>query len=1063
MTARRQSARLAMAVSSVLAAPAIATGLGLVAALGVNIEAQAQQTTAEITGYVVDAEGKGIPAAQVTIVHVPSGTTATTSTNAAGQFSASGLRVGGPYTVSASSSDYQDAAVENVYTELGRRATVALSMMATAQLAEVEVTAAAAGATAIGVGSEFTAAQIASVPSIARDPKQTLRIDPKAWVDPTNSDALNVAGVNNRYNSLTLDGVRQSDDFGLNDNGYPTQRSPISLDAIQAVSLLTAPFDVRYSSFRGSTINIVTKSGTNEFDGAVYYYTYDDSLVGKKSKDLDYSDTFSFNEDVYGAVLSGPILKDRLFFTLSYEKLEREAPQEFGPTGSGFPTEVLDVTEEDYQRIARIADSEYGYDIGQFPSSLPDEDEKIFAKIDWNILDGHRATFSYQKTEGNEIINSTNTSTSRRELSAPTNWYDRTITLDSYSMQWFADWTDTFSTEFKYARKEVETLQESVGGARFAQMEIRTDSGGVVFIGADEFRHANYLTNDLDQIKLEGNLSLGDHNVSLGYEREMLDIFNVFVQSSLGVYNFDSIDDFEARTAASLFYNNARTNDFADAAAAFSYNVDSVYVQDAWQVTPEFELQFGVRFDTYSSSDKPALNQRFTDLHGFSNQETLDGRDLFMPRLGFNWQVSDDTTLRGGIGLFGGGSPNVWVANSFSVTGDTTASQTITRPEDGIEPRLDNVDGFNLPAQVLADQANQPPGSGEVNAIDPAFEIPSQWKVNLGIEHFFADDWKFTADLIVSRVKDEVLWVDIHQQQIDTAPDGRPIYGPLPDGRSNSRQDILLTNTSEGESVIFTMDVSKSWITAAGTFDLYAGYGHQDVKDVNPGVSSQARSNWDRLATQDPNDPDLATSNYEIEHRFTLALNWRKAFFKDAFTSAGLFLERRSGRPFSYTFASGTSGTIFGDPRQNSRQRQLFYVPSGEDDVILQDVSWDDFSAYLDRTGLSNYAGSIAPRNAFNSPWVTTLDLKLAQEIPLGLKDTRAVVTLSIENLANMINRDWGQLRQVSFPYFAPVMDVDIDADTGKYIYKGTPRDAVQDVYALPSVWRMQLGVRVEF
>jgi len=1061
MTARRHPARLAMAVSSILAAPAVATGLGLVAALGVTTEARAQQTTSEITGYVLDFEGNPVAGASVTIVHVPSGTRAATTTNAAGQFSASGLRVGGPYTVSASAGGYEGAAVENVYTELGRRALVALSMVTTAQLAEVEVTAAAAGTAAIGVGTDFTAEEIASVASIKRDPKQTLRIDPKAWVDATNSDALVVAGVNNKYNSLTLDGVRQSDDFGLNDNGYPTQRSPISLDAIEAVSLLTAPFDVRYSNFRGSTINIVTKSGTNDFDGAVYWYTYDDSLVGDKSKDEVYD--FAFNEDIYGGILSGPIIKDRLFFALSYEKLEREAPQEFGPTGSGFPVEIPDVTEAEYQRIAQIAQSEYGYDIGQFPGSLPDQDEKVFAKIDWNISDNHRASLSYQRTEGNEVINSTNTSPSGRILSAPTNWYDRTITLDAYSLQWFADWTENFSTEFKYGRKEVETLQESVGGARFAQMEITTPSGGVVYIGADQFRHANYLSNDLDQIKLEGNLRAGDHTLTLGYEREMLDIFNLFVQGSLGVYDFDSIDDFEARTASRLFYNNARTNDADDAAADFSYNVDSLYLQDTWQITPEFELQFGVRFDSYSSSDEPALNQRFTGLYGFSNQETLDGRDLFMPRIGFNWQVDDDTTLRGGVGLFGGGSPNVWIANSFSVTGQTTASQTIVRPATGIEPRLDNVDGFNLPAQVLADQSNLPPGSGEVNAIAPGFEIPSQWKFNLGIEHYFADDWKFTSDLIISRVKDEVLWVDIHQQQIGTAPDGRPIYGPLPDGRSNSTQDILLTNTDEGESVVFTLDLSKTWETVAGTFDLYAGYGHQDVKDVNPGVSSQARSNWDRLATEDPNDPDLATSNYEIEHRFTLALNWRKAFFRDAFTSAGLFLERRSGLPYSYTFARGTSGAIFGDPRQNSRQRQLFYVPAGEDDVILQDVSWDEFSAFLDRTELSQYAGQIAPRNAFRSPWVTTLDLKLAQEIPLGFADTRAVVTLSIENLANLINNDWGQLRQVEFPYFVPVMDVDIDADTGKYIYKGTPRAASPTPSALPSVWRMQLGVRVEF
>jgi hypothetical protein len=333
MSARRHSTRLAMAVSSILAAPAIATGFVLVAGMGFAPEVRAQETTAQLGGNVVDADGNPVAGATVTVLHVPSGTSRSAVTNASGQFVLTGLRVGGPYSVTASSAGFQGSAVENVYAELGRRANVSLVVAPTTVLAEVEVTAAGTAGTAIGVGTEFTAETIASAPSINRDLKGTLRIDPKAWVDPTNSDALEVAGVNNRYNSITVDGVRQSDDFGLNNNGYPTQRSPISLDAVEAVSLQTAPFDVQYSNFRGSTINVVTKSGTNEFDGAVYYYTYDDSLVGDKSKDRKFD--FAFDEEKYGATLRGPILKDRLFFSLSYEKLERKAPQDFGPTGSG--------------------------------------------------------------------------------------------------------------------------------------------------------------------------------------------------------------------------------------------------------------------------------------------------------------------------------------------------------------------------------------------------------------------------------------------------------------------------------------------------------------------------------------------------------------------------------------------------------------------------------------------------------------------------------------------------------------------------------------------------------
>jgi outer membrane receptor for ferrienterochelin and colicin len=1077
MTARRNSTRLAMAVSSILAAPAIATGFGLAAGLAFAPEVRAQETTAQVGGVVVDAGGSAVAGATVRVLHVPSGTASTTTTNASGQFVVTGLRVGGPYSVTASAEGNQGAAIENVYAELGRRAALTLALTPMAQLSEVQVTAAGTQATAIGVGTEFSAETISSVPSINRDLKGTLRIDPKAWVDPTNSDALEVAGVNNRYNSFTVDGVRQSDDFGLNNNGYPTQRSPISLDAVEAVSLLSAPFDVQYSGFRGSTINVVTKSGTNEFTGSAFYYKYSDSLVGTKSKDRKFD--FAFDEEKYGASVGGPIIKDKLFFFASYEKLDSKAPQDYGPTGSGAAIEVPGISQAEYDQIVQITQDVYNYDPGTTLSSLPEKDEKILAKIDWNITDTQRAAFSYQRTEGNQIIQ-TNNSASNRDLSTPSDWYNRAITLDSYSLQLFSDWSDLLSTELKISRKEVETLQDSILGTDFANFRVTTGApgGGEVFIGADVFRQANYLTNDLDSIKLKGNFFLGDHTLSVGYEREMLDIFNVFVPRSRGEYYFSSIADYQARIANRLDYSNAYTNNSDDGAAKFGYNVDSLYLQDSWQVTPEFELQGGVRFEKYSSGDKPLLNTVFEGRYGFDNQETLDGRDLFMPRLGFNWQLDDATLLRGGVGLFGGGTPNVWVSNSFSNDGVTIVQTAGTGAE------LTNVDGYQLP-QTMLDRLATLRGDGAVNAIFPSFKIPSQWRYNLGLEHYFADEWKLTVDLMHSRVKNEVLWQDIRLAQTGTAPDGRPIYSQNADGRASFVQDLILGNTDQGKSTIFTIDLQKAWETRAGLIDMYLGYGHQDVQDVNPGTSSTASSNWDNVATADPNNPTLATSNYEIEHRFTLALNWKKAFFRDAYTSAGLFIDRRSGRPYSYTFAR--NGATFGDPRQSSRQRQLFYVPLENDPLVTYNVAacptaspGCDLAAataafqasvndFVSSAGLDKYRGQIAPRNAFNSPWVTTADLRLAQEIPLGVKDLRAVLTLDIENLANLVNKNWGQLSQVSFPYVAPVLVANINGATNQYVYSPTntnnpvPQKAFNSVSALPSVWRIQLGFRVEF
>ncbi|MSQ92497.1 MAG: TonB-dependent receptor, partial [Gammaproteobacteria bacterium] len=1049
MPDRRQAVRLAAAVSSILSAPAVALGAGFAIVLAAAPYAHAQETASQLSGFVVDVEGKPVVGAAVTIVHVPSGTRSNVATNASGQFSATGLRVGGPYRVSVQAEGMQESTVEDLYTQLAQRSSVTLVAQPITQLVGVEVIAASEADVTIGAGSRFSSQDIRTLPSISRDIKDIVRIDPKAWVDPTNSDALEVAGANNCYNTITIDGVRQSDDFGLHNNGYPTQRSPLSIDAVQEVSILTAPFSVEYGNFRGSTINIVTKSGTNEFSGSAYYYKGKDDWAGDRSKDRDL--TFTFDDETFGGTFGGPIISDQLFFFLSYERLERTAGQDFGPTGSGAAVEIPGVTQTEYDRIVAISRSAYGFDPGERLDDLPEKDEKILAKLDWHITDNQRASLAYQRTEGNEVITANN-NVDFRFVSTPSGWYNRAIKMDSMSLQLYSDWNEWFSTELKLARKEIETSQDSLSGTGFAEMQVTTPSLGVVFVGPDENRHANALTNDLDQIKFKSNFFLGDHTLTAGYEREMLDIFNLFVARSSGQYFFGCINivecasSFESGTASRFVYNNAFTNVKADAGATFSYDVDSFYIQDEWQATPDFRLQAGMRLDKYSSSDLPLLNTNFAGRYGYSNQETLDGRDLIMPRIGFNWQWRPETTIYGGWGLFGGGSPNVWISNSYSNNGVNVVQQTIipTSPA-ALADGLTDVDGFNIDPDILANHTLLR-GDGEVNAIDPSFEIPSQYRWNLGVKHTLPWNIELTADVIIARVKDEVLWKDLRLVQTGTAPDGRPRYisradvspcnpGHTPPCNRPGGNDLLLTNTHQGSGMVFTIDLSKTWRTRIGRLDTYLGYGYQDIKDVNSGTSSTARSNWDSFAFSDPNNPELATSNYEIEHQFKGAFTWRKAFFGDHETSIALVGERRSGRPYSYTFGHpqfpASSSNVWGDPRQQARQHQLFYVPASPTDVIYQalctaadvpqtpggppvvpgctsttvDTSLNAAAAafgvateaFIQQHGLEKYRGRIVPRNAHRSHWLSILDLRLAQELPVWRK-SRGVLTLDVEN-----------------------------------------------------------------
>lgn len=1042
--------------------------------------ALAQVTTSQIVGTVTDTDGHPVDGAEVTITHVPTAAASVVTTRPDGYFSLNNVRIGGPFTVAVSKEGYDASTAEGVSTQVGRPTSISIQMRPA--LTEVVVASAREQELALGSGTSFSLETISEMPSIGRDIKDIARIDPKIWIDAANVDAMEIAGTNSKYNSINVDGIRQSDDFGLNNNGYPSNRSPVTLDAIEAFTVEVAPFDVQYSGFQGGSVNIVTKSGSNDFHGSAWYYKNQDSWAGDRSKDRRIN--LNFDEFTYGATLGGPILRDRLFFFLSYEKVERETPVDAGPGGAGFPVSVNQVSDADFNQIVSITQSVYGYDAGELIRSNTEEDERILAKLDWQIADDHRVSVTYQKNEGVTVVQP-NASAATGRLGTRSNWYNRPINLENLSLQLFSNWTPWLTTELKAGRKEVTAPQTPVFGANFSEFQVRTATGGIVHVGPDEFRHANVLTNDLNTFKLKADMLFGDHTVTVGAELEQLDLFNQFVPRSLGQYIFNSIADYQNRSAASFSYSNAFTNNSIDGAAAFGTDTLSFYLQDAWRVTPSLTVQAGLRLENYSSGDKPRVNTNFATRYGFSNTETYDGRDLLLPRLGFDWEVAADTKIRGGVGLFGGGSPNVWLSNSFANDGVAIVAQNC--PANSMSPTvcsapagapipaaqiLTNVNGSVIPAAILAAQGGLS-GDGPVNAIDPGFEIPSSWRYNLGVEHFFdlgklGEGYRLSADLLYTTVKDQILYRDLRLQQTGTAPDGRPIYSQQGPSSRGSAQDLLLTNTSEGEAIVWTIDLTGRWNTSVGRFDAYLGYGHQDVKDVNPGTSSQASSNWDNLATEDPNNPKLARSNYEITHRFPLQLTWRKAFFGDYETNVGLFVERRSGRPFSYTFGSATSG--FGDPRQSARQRQLLYVPLNPGDVDygggLTPQALEDF---IVASGLDKYRGSIAPRNAFSSPWVTSADLRFSQEIPTFLGASRAVVSLDIENVANLINKDWGQLASVQFPYVAPVLNASINATTGRYTYsplpgRTTPAPANFVVSpAQSSVWQMQLGIRFEF
>ena len=479
---------------------------------------------------------------------------------------------------------------------------------------------------------------------------------------------LSVAGANIRGNSITVDGVKINDDFGLNKNGYPGRRSPISLDAIEQISVNVAPFDVSYGDFLGGNVNIVTKSGSNEFHGSGFIFRSDDSMIGDTSEGQE-QNIGDFTEDTYGFTLGGPIIEDKLFFFASYEKFKSNSPYQFSldnQDGVEAPNERIGVTQADYDLISQIAMSTWGYDIGQYNKSKDEMSENLLLKLDWYINDDHRASLTYMDNEGNTVRDYwAETFPNAPWATSESNRYNQAETLTSYSLQFFSDWNDDFSTEVKISNKDVDTGQDPLLGANFGQMAITTGNGGQLYIGPDQFRHANILGNDRQTFSFRGDYFLDDeHKLTFGWDNEVLDIYNLFVFGSLGMTSFASTDDFAANLGFHAFQNSIDGNPL-NAADEFEFTQNTFYVQDEWTVNDELTMTYGLRYTKFSNDDKPVLNQNFVDRHGYSNQNNYDGLDLVQPRVGFRYEMDEDTIIRGGFGLFGSMGPNVWLSNSY--------------------------------------------------------------------------------------------------------------------------------------------------------------------------------------------------------------------------------------------------------------------------------------------------------------------------------------------------------------------------------------------------------------
>ncbi|GAP73512.1 oar-like outer membrane protein protein, OmpA family [Pseudoalteromonas sp. SW0106-04] len=1035
-----------------------ALSMAIAATVGMSSGAFANETASSVKGQITGPNGNPAAGTEVTIIHLPTGSAKTAVVNDAGYFSAKGLRVGGPYNVLIDSDKFEDQVVENVYLSLGKEYPVTVQLQAKGDIEQIVVTGRPISSFSGGTGpaATFTQADLESAPAINRDIKDIVRADPRIYVDDSR-DAIHCGGANPRFNSLTLDGVRMNDNFGLNSNGYPTVRQPFSFDALEQVAVEMAPFDVQYGSFTSCNINAVTKSGTNELHGGVFFDYTNDSMKGDSIDEIDGDiDNGNYTEKRYGFNVGMPLIEDKLFLFTSYEKLEGVKQFDYGPVDNG------NISQSDIDRIRQITSDVYNYDIGGTPGSMPIEDEKLLVKLDWNINEDHRASVVYNYNDGFDLSQS---DADNDELAFSSHFYERGAEFYSIVGSLYSDWSANFSTEVRIGKSDLDARQESLDAASgFGEFQITYGpNDDTVYIGPDDSRQSNDLNWDNLTAKISGTYYLDQHTITAGYEYEDLNVFNLFVQHTEGEFRFDSIEDYEQGIADRVYYYNAAgSNNPNDLAAEFSYQVHTLYVQDEYSFTDiDATLLFGLRYDKYQSDDYPNFNAQFENRYGFSNQQNLDGVDLLQPRVGFNWFVDDALEIRAGFGLYSGGNPNVWASSAYQNDG-VTQIQLSASGVDLFNTAMTNGDtpGYGVPQSLFDEIAATTPGAGDsaTHSIDPDFEIPSEWKYSVGATYTFENDYVVNLDVLHTQKQDSAYLQDIALRDSgETTFDGRPIFESI-EGRN---QEYMLTNVDgdDGESTIISAALSKSYDNG---IDFTVAYAFTDSEDVNPMNSSVAASNYSNFATTNPGMPGPATSDYEVPHRFTLRLGYTQEFFDGYETRFNLLGQASEGLPYSYVF--DTADSQFGDfNNYGYGSRQLLYVPLENDPNVVYNMSAEDlaaFNAFIEEEGLKR--GSVTDRNSENAEWYVKFDLKVTQQLPGFAEGHKGEVFFVIDNLTNLLNDDWGTYKKGSF-VGNRMVDMNIDSN-GRYVYTGF-NDGNQDtsVQRDASLWEMRIGVRYTF
>lgn len=1055
-------------------------------------------TTAAINGKVMDSKGASLPGATILLHEPGTGTQYGTTTDDQGLFRLANVNPGGPYKVTISYVGFQPFINENIFLTLGQT----LKIDAKLSEAATELT----GVEVVGVRNDIfdgnrTGAEtnvgretIDRMPSVGRTITDFTRLTPQAKVN--GDQALEIGGMNNRYNAIFIDGAVNNDVFGLaasGTNGGQIGLSPFSMDIIDQFTISIAPYDVKLGGFAGGSISAVTRRGTNEISGSAYYYLRNATLAGKTPTDnpaLIREKLNDFSSSVYGFRLGGPILKDKVFFFANAEIQKDNTPQPFD-----FSTYAGSYTAGQINGLVDFVKNEYGYDPGSYQGTSRTLDGvKLFGRIDYNINDEHKLTFRHQYTYGNSILPGF---PSKTNLYFSNAGQDFTSKTNSSTVELKSTFGNKFSNNIIFGLTFVRDDRDPMGD-NFPFVRIKDGTSNIYF-GSEEFSTANILNQDIVTLTDNFEIYKGTSTFTVGTHNEFYKMYNLFIRQNFGSYQYADMETFmngghayQYDRTFSLVDNI--TGDGSEAAAKFNATQIGVYGQWEKQWTENFKTTLGIRLDLPMYITRPPENSNFNDtiiplieaagwdMEGAKTGQMPRAKILYSPRFGFNWDVFNDkkTQVRGGVGIFTSRIPFVWPGGSYTNNGITTGGMRLTYDEANPDERLlFNPNWDNQPSLP----AGKPSGQVDVFARD--FKFPQVLRTSIAVDQKLIWGIVGTAEFTYSKILNNIMYYNVRYVKTDNnltgTGDDRPIWTKVDLSNTNSSYtDIILgTNTQEGNSYNITLQLQKN--DFYGFSGMFA-YTYGQSTSMNDGVSSQNSSNWRVPNVRGKNDLDLGNSDFNLGSRIIAYVSYNIEYAKHLSTTISLYYTGQYAGSYSYGYNDGNTKFL----GEDNQDLELMYVPKDANDIHLVNITnsdgeitlskeqqWTDLNTFIEGNDyLSTRRGMYAERNASHTPFENIIDLHISQNIFMttnnGKRNTLQI-TFDVFNFTNMLNKNWGRRYYVSGYYGNyPLLNFagfEEDGTTPTFTFEKPKGDiwSIDDSGLNSSRWQGQIGIRYIF